>query len=192
MPDRKQDSTALFILGALGLFLLSKPAINKGVEKVLNYENDSYLDNLHPDLKKRFQNLINEIEKLGFRVLITSGYRSFEKQAKLKEENASNAAAGFSLHNYGAAIDINLQKGFKLLTKKTDKRIWLDSGVPQLAKKLGFIWGGDLSGYYDPVHFAIKYDTKQLYARALKQYGNDPRKIQGNKVSLSGLTNFIL
>lgn len=192
MPDRKQDSTALLILGALSLYFLSRPVINKSVEKILNYENDSYLENLHPEIKKRFQNLINEIEKLGFRVLITSGYRSFSKQAELKAQNASNAAAGYSLHNYGLAIDINLQKGFQLLTKKTDKKIWLESGVPQLAKKLGFIWGGDITGYYDPVHFAIKYDTKQLYTRALKQYGNDPRKIQGNKVSLSGLINFIL
>lgn len=170
-----------------------KKAVKKVVEKVtdvlLKPEQEAFLSQLHPSVQKKFRQLINAIEaETGYSVVVTSGYRSFQKQIGLKAENSSNAAPGLSYHNYGLAIDMNLARNGRIEIKKdSTKKAWIDSGVVAIAKKLGFRWGGDsFSGYYDPVHFDLGgVDTKKLYAKALAQFGNDPNKIIGNQVSLT-------
>lgn len=166
-----------------------KKAVKVVTDVLLKPEQEVFISNLHPSVQNKFRQLISAIEKeTGYSVVVTSGYRSFQKQLGLKAQNASNASAGFSQHNYGLALDINLARNGRIeLNKQSDKKAWLDTGVVAIAKRLGFRWGGEsFNGYYDPVHFDTgAIDTKKLYAKALAQFGNDPNKIIGNQVSIT-------
>jgi hypothetical protein len=119
------------------------------------------IEKLHPKFKDKASEFFARVEKeKGLRMIGISGLRTFEEQAKLKKDNASNASPGMSDHNYGAAIDVNVidpKTGKNILMKASSKADWEKSGIPALAKSMGMIWGGDaFSGYYDPVHFAYQ------------------------------------
>ncbi len=119
------------------------------------------IDKLHPKFQPIASQFFARVEKeLGLRMFGTSGYRTFEEQAALKAQNASNAAAGLSDHNYGFAIDVNVvdpKTGKIILKKESSSADWEKSGIVKIAKSMGMTWGGDaFSGYHDPVHFALK------------------------------------
>lgn len=123
--------------------------------------NNNHIISLMCLTRSRFAELVQHIEDSGYEVIITSSYRTSEKQQELYKQlkNQENGrAAKKSKHEYGIAIDINLKKGSKLWKKSTAKSEWEATGVPGLAKKLGFRWGGDFSGNFDPVHFDLGKD----------------------------------
>jgi D-alanyl-D-alanine dipeptidase len=160
--------------------------VNEGINKQYASANKTYIDNLNPVAKSRFTNFINDIISLGYGVVISSGYRDSAKQAKLKKENSKNASAGFSTHEYGLALDLNLVKDGKWLNKNTPLSDWIKTGIIDIAKKkYNMRWGGEFTGYLDPIHFDMgkDYDVNKLYAQAIKIY-KTPDKIQGNKLNL--------
>ncbi len=157
----------------------------KIISFMLNKEQEYFINDLHESGKKKITDFIAKTQARGYRVIITTGYRSFEKQVELKKENSKNASPGLSMHNYGLAIDINLQRGTELWRKRDTKEKWIQTGIPQMAKNMGLFWGGDFKTYHDPVHFEIDMDGAKLLAQAKKQFGNDPNKIQGNKVLIT-------
>lgn len=196
MANRVKSNTLLIIASILticvvGVILYFR---NKSFEKfidtvsglnlILSAQHESFIKDLHPSYQARFRQFIKAVEDSGWKVIITSGYRSFAKQAELKRQNPKNAAPGRSRHNYGIAIDINAQSGSKWLRKASSRQAWLDSGIPQIAEKMGMKWGGNFNNYWDPVHFEIPLDVNRLVAQAQKQFGNDPTKVQGNKVEI--------
>lgn len=190
--SRGNNGGGLLVLGLAALFILSrkketKDVIKKTLEKVSDtgakINNSSYLEELHPVARKKFEKFLNEIiAYTGFSPIITSGYRSFEKQAQLKRENAKNAAPGTSKHNFGLAIDINLLKNGRLIRKSSPKKEWLDSGVISIANRNGLNWGGEFKNYYDPVHFEVDFPTSKLLELKKKQ------GLPGNKLQIPGLT----
>lgn len=108
--------------------------------------------------KARFLDLINKINMSGYSVTVTSGVRTFAEQARLKRQNSKNAAAGTSRHERGLAIDINIRNisTGQVYLKRSNRQQWLSTGIPQLGKSLGFIWGGDaFANYWDPIHFEL-------------------------------------
>ncbi len=117
--------------------------------------NKEVVENLHPDAVPRFKDFLSKVEKeLGYVAIATSGYRSWEEQKKLKAQDSRNASAGNSSHNYGFALDVNFMKdGVNVLKKATDTSKWQKSGILDLAKDMGFLWGGTFEGYPDRVHF---------------------------------------
>ena len=199
--SKKENLSCLLLFAGVGFLLFTdkgKKIISETSEKgdqavkfFLNMDHKLFINDLNPAVQNKFTNLIQAIQDRGYNVLITSGYRSFKKQSDLHQENKKNAKPGYSLHNYGLAIDLNLQKGVKLWKKNTDRQAWIDTGIPDLAKKLGFRWGGDFKSYYDPIHFDINYDTTKLLSQAKNKFGSDPGMIKGNQVSLAGLVSFI-
>jgi len=152
---------------------------------ILSKEQEYFIKDLHPKAQDIFRKFIKLIEAKGYNVIINSGYRTFSEQSKLKKENSKNATPGSSMHNYGFAIDINLQKGTGLWKKEDSDEHWLKTGVPQLAKELGLRWGGDYKGYQDAVHFDIAMDAGKLLTLAYKQFGTNPENIRGNEVQLT-------
>ena len=141
-----------------------------------SYFNDKYrwhkdtntkdvVNKLHPLFRGKVAEFFSKIEdELGLTAYATSGYRTFQKQAELHKQNSQNAKAGFSSHNFGYAIDINVKnKDGNIFLKKADtSKKWRDSGVVPLSEKLGLSWGGDgnFGTYHDPVHFDIKPNNK--------------------------------
>jgi hypothetical protein len=163
-------------------------AVQSGVSYVLNAQQEAFIRDLHPQYQNLFRAFIKRVQdETGYTVIATSGYRSFGKQQDLKNENASNASPGYSLHNYGLSLDLNAVKGNVWLRKSTPKAAWLNSGIVAIAKSMGLEWGGEIfSTYYDPVHFQVPgYNTATLFARAKQMFGSDPYKIIGNQVNLT-------
>ena len=122
----------------------------------VNRHNQPYLDELGAN-QAAFEELVHEIHaQTPYLVLITSGYRTKEHQARLHARNPKNAKPGRSLHEHRRAIDLNLISWRGLIRKGDSKARWKATQVPEIAKELGFRWGGDFKNYYDPVHFDLK------------------------------------
>lgn len=190
--NRTLKITLLVTGGVLLLGYVYRRQIKAGAKVIVNYafskEQNLFLDELHPDYRDVFKKFIAEIETTTpYKVLVTSGNRTFQKQAQLHKENSSNAKAGKSMHNYGLAIDINLvsKKDGSLIRKSDSSETWEKTGVVNIAKKLGLTWGGkgQFGSYHDPVHFEIDKDGSKLYAQAIKQFGIES-KVIGNQVKL--------
>ena len=185
-------SIALAILLVLGLlvWLLARSPKDVPIVKSAplgDEKQEIYLPYLHEKAKDKFRAFIRKVEKdTGWKVIITSGYRTFAKQAELKAKDSRNATPGHSYHNYGMAIDINLEKDGKKLRMASPKNEWLATGVPAIAESMNFVWGGGFPNYHDPVHFDLRkfYDMATLRSKATAQFGNDHKKIQGNLVKL--------
>ena len=160
--------------------------MRQAVDYVFTTEQESYLEELHQDGERDFRLLIKEIEEeTGYKVIITSGYRSFAKQAELDRQNGKNANPGYSYHNYGLAIDINAVKPGTWLRKSTSIELWEASGIPEIIRNNGFRWGGDFKSYYDPVHIDLpleKVATLKRYAELQFGSGSNWNNYQGNKV----------
>jgi hypothetical protein len=118
----------------------------------------SIIEKLHPKFRNKVAELFSRAEQeLGLILFATSGYRTFAEQVALYNQNHSNAKAGYSSHNFGFAVDLNVKKNGKLyLTKSSSNEAWKKSGLVDLAKKIGIDWVGDFGSYHDPVHFFIK------------------------------------
>lgn len=126
-----------------------------------NSVTEGHLSSLMCIVRDRFETLISAIEERGYTVIVTSSYRSAAKQAELYKDKSmhksSIAKPGKSQHQVRIAIDINIKKDGKQWMKGTKKQDWEATGIPELAKNLGFRWGGNFSKY-DPVHFDLKDD----------------------------------
>jgi D-alanyl-D-alanine carboxypeptidase len=132
---------------------------NDSLKWYRNQQSRDKIENMHPKARAKFKEFLSRVEKeLGLQVLITSGYRTWEHQARLKKENPSNASAGNSSHNYGFALDVNVMdaNGNIILRKASSTSQWKNSGIVDIAKQMGFKWGGDFSSYHDPIHFYLE------------------------------------
>ncbi|MBP3040336.1 M15 family metallopeptidase [Bacillaceae bacterium Marseille-Q3522] len=122
---------------------------------------------LHPVVAENRDKLVERANAIGISIVITDDFRSFEEQDKLYAQGrttegniVTNAEAGESLHNYGLAIDFALQlaSGEVIWDMEYDgnhngKSDWLE--VVDIAKELGFEWGGDWSGFKDYPHLQM-------------------------------------
>jgi hypothetical protein len=149
----------------------------KDVKPIDSANDEAYIKRLHPKFRNLARALINRVEdKLGLKMFITSGYRTYEEQARLHAQNPNNAKPGVSSHNFGFAFDVNVRnkQGDLILTKSSSSKKWKDAGVVDVAKELGMLWGGDglFGNYHDPVHFFIKPNGKStVNLAALKEKG---------------------
>lgn len=181
MPAKKTNNKYVpYLIGGALLWLLYT---NRNT--LLSVTNQEIINGLHPDFRPTAEELCDFAIQHGYTPILTSGYRSFGKQALLRRQDSRNAKPGRSMHNYGLAFDANFQKGTTFLRKASSKEAWLASGIPQKAKALGLRWGGDFTGYPDHVHFEKHHNPDQLIAQATKQFGSDPNKVIGNQVLLT-------
>lgn len=162
MEARKRNT--IIIVSSLAILLTIGVIIYVNTDDKLRFPKDAKwsqeknavaeVERLHPKLRQRFADFFTDVEKLGYSVIITDGFRSKAEQAGLKGDNNSNASAGLSDHEYGFAVDVNIKKdGKSILKKASSTQDWIKSGVVGVAKKHGFKWGGDFSNYHDPIHF---------------------------------------
>jgi len=119
------------------------------------------LEGLHPTVKQAAEKLLEECKRRNINVVITEGYRSFERQAELYARGrttpgniVTNARPGESYHNYGLAIDYALKDKNGKVYWNVDKD-WLS--VAEIGKSLGFSWGGDWKGFKDYPHLEMTF-----------------------------------
>lgn len=152
------------------------------------------ISDLDPVAQKPIQSFIDELNKKGYSVILTSAYRSIAKQKSVS--SSVKAKAGYSPHNFGLAIDLNLKWKNKdgteqMLKMKDSKQEWEKvigpNGVVPY-KNFNLRWGGTFKRY-DPVHFdvyplldvpgksGVKADKDPAaFANALRQKAGDEDK----------------
>ncbi len=124
---------------------------------------------LHPVVKERSNQLIQHSAKKGIVIVVTDGFRSAEEQDRLYDKGRTAegnivtfAKGGESYHNYGLAIDFALKtpSGNVIWDRQYDgnkngKADWTE--VVEMAKALGFEWGGDWAKFKDYPHLQMNF-----------------------------------
>jgi peptidoglycan L-alanyl-D-glutamate endopeptidase CwlK len=113
------------------------------------------LEDLHPLIAAKAQQLIGLAQTGGIEILVTSTLRSFEEQAELfaigrtkPGKKVTDAEPGKSWHNFGLAFDVVPLVNGKAIF---DSPFW--SRIGELGKQAGLVWGGDFHSFKDKPHF---------------------------------------
>ncbi|MBY0149266.1 M15 family metallopeptidase [Neobacillus niacini] len=157
----------LFI--AFIIFFLIKNPLGLNFLNRLTMESDDLPTELHPVVKERSNQLIQQSAEKGIVILITDDFRSMEDQNALYEKGRSSegsivthARGGESFHNFGLAIDFaiktpdeNIIWDMQYDGNQNGKSDWNE--VVELAKALGFEWGGDWAQFKDYPHLQMNF-----------------------------------
>ena len=188
---------------------------------ILSPEQREIIENLNitPGVQEKFEEFVLQIQDTtDYVVLITNGYRSVEKQVELVNnfqetgKDPRPAIPGKSLHQYGLAIDINLRgSDGKLISTESSDEEWRETGVVDIANRLGLRWGGNFKNNDDPIHFDLakvgQYDhdkdkdllipfaASQKISRLVKNiesldqvsrsFKRDMKRVEGNEVNFN-------
>lgn len=123
----------------------------------------------HPIVQERSNQLIQQAADKGIVMVITDGFRSSDDQDRLFEKGrtaagtiVTNAKGGESYHNYGLAIDFALKApsgeviwDMQFDGNKNGAADWTE--VVEMAKALGFQWGGDWVQFKDYPHLEMGF-----------------------------------
>lgn len=109
---------------------------------------------LYPAVAAKRDQLVAIMAAVGFPVVVTDEYRTFEEQDALYAQGrtkpgsiVTNAKGGESLHNFRCAFDVAFKKG---------NGVSYDGDFVMLGKVgkiLGLEWGGDWTSFVDKPHF---------------------------------------
>lgn len=153
------------------------------------------IETAHPKIREELKQIYTEIcQALQGRAICRFAYviRTFDEQKALYAQGrtkmfdangkrlgiVTNAAAGWSLHNYGLAADIVLlvdadnNGTFESASwdtvkdfDKDNKADWME--IVSIFKRYGWTWGGDFKSIKDKPHFEkpLGYTIKQLLAK---------------------------
>ncbi|WP_067726372.1 M15 family metallopeptidase [Oceanobacillus damuensis] len=125
---------------------------------------------LHPIVEENKNILVEMAEERNIDIVITDETRSIERQDQLYEQGRSrngnivtNARGGESYHNYGLAIDYALKNDAGEIIwdihydgNGNGESDWFE--VAEIAKDLGFEWGGDWGSFKDYPHLQMTFD----------------------------------
>ena len=130
---------------------------------------DELPDVLHPVVEEKAETLIEKAAEEDIDIKITDGFRSikeqdglFSKGRSLPGQIVTNAQGGESYHNYGLAIDYALEVDGEATWdldydgNDNGESDWFE--VADIAKDLGFEWGGDWDGFKDYPHLEMNFD----------------------------------
>ncbi|MFZ7942888.1 MULTISPECIES: M15 family metallopeptidase [Bacillaceae] len=160
------SSIYLFLLALIAILFFT--IFLKDTEPKITHS-DSYPTELHPIVQERSNELIQQAAKKGIVIVITDGFRSAEDQDRLYEKGRTSegtivtyAKGGQSYHNFGLAIDFALKtpSGNVVWDMQYDgnqngKADWTE--VVNMAKTLGFEWGGDWAKFKDYPHLEMNF-----------------------------------
>ena len=109
------------------------------------------IQGLKPRMKEILIKMNEKAKELGYDLVLSSAYRSHQKQKDLKRDMPTIAASPYkSAHEYGVAIDICLYKNGKKVSVKD---------VPEFAQysqSLGLTWGENWTKHKkEPWHFNL-------------------------------------
>ena len=158
----------LFAFVAYQSFLLKgNPGSSDQVEYEVNAE--TLPTQLHPIVAEKVGILLEKTAEREIIILITDDYHSFEEQDKLYDKGrrtpgnvVTHSEGGESYHNYGLAVDfaLQLENGDVIWNTEYDgngngQSDWFE--VAEIAKELGFQWGGDWRSFIDYPHLQMDF-----------------------------------
>lgn len=117
---------------------------------------------LDPKCRERFEQFTllakATAATFGCDYIMISGHRTWEEQDALfaKRPKVTDAAGGYSNHNFGIAADFGVFRG-KAYLDESDAAIarQVHEACAVHARRLGFEWGGDWKTFKDYPHFEI-------------------------------------
>ncbi len=129
------------------------------------------MQRLTPDTAARWQQMVEAASSDGVRLLMVSGFRSFDYQAQLIRNKLEagqsidevlevNAAPGFSQHHTGGAVDI-ATPGSRPLTEEfeeSDAFAWLGINAGDFGFSMTYPRGNPFGIIYEPWHWAVEID----------------------------------
>ncbi|MNO74582.1 Peptidoglycan L-alanyl-D-glutamate endopeptidase CwlK precursor [compost metagenome] len=134
----------------------------------------SKLTGLHPVVRQATERLIERSFARGVPILITQGLRTIAEQDALYAQGrtkpgqiVTQARGGYSNHNFGVAIDFCLLLPDGKSVSWTVAKEWMT--VVDIAKALGFEWGGDWKSFKDYPHFEMCFSLTTAQYRSGKQ-----------------------
>jgi peptidoglycan LD-endopeptidase CwlK len=148
-----------FIQNPLGFNLLNR----------LTIDSADLPTELHPHVKEQSNQLIQQSAAKGIVIVITDDFRSMEDQDVLYEKGRSaegsivtHARGGESFHNFGLAIDFAIKTPSENVIwdmqydgNQNGQSDWNE--VVEVAKTLGFEWGGDWAQFKDYPHLQMNF-----------------------------------
>ena len=171
--------TALLIL----LLTKGKTIMEETISKVWDYHSERRIKTLHPSVRELVRDFINEAERQGIKLRVTSALRTHADQAKLYAKGRTEpgnvvtwAEPGESYHNYGLAVDV--------VEIRDGAAIWNNEKWPQIGqmgKSFGFEWGGDWQGKIDKPHFQMTFGNNIAMLQNKYNAGN----FEGDFVALA-------
>ncbi|WP_337033185.1 M15 family metallopeptidase [Paenibacillus illinoisensis] len=140
------------------------------------------LAGVNPVIRQLGEALIERCYNKGIWVLITQGLRTYREQDDLYAQGrtkpgsiVTNVKGGYSIHNFGFAIDYALLlkdgKTASWDTKRDDNQDHRADflQVAEEAKALGFEWGGDWKSFVDMPHLQMVFGLTTAQFRAGKR-----------------------
>ncbi|MCL6573036.1 MAG: M15 family metallopeptidase [Bacillus sp. (in: Bacteria)] len=160
--------TFLLLLIAILFYNLFLKEFNPLTETKIIHS-DSLPTEIHPIVQERSNQLLQQAADKGIVIVITDSFRSVEDQDRLYEKGRSaegnivtHAKGAESYHNFGLAIDFALKtpSGNVVWDLNYDRNEngrddWTE--VVDMAKALGFEWGGDWDQFKDYPHLQMDF-----------------------------------
>lgn len=149
---------------------ITSPKITSDSATNENSEDKPQTDALHPKVAEKANILKEKAEEKDITIQITDGFRTHEEQDALYAQGrtesgniVTNARGGESYHNYGLAVDFAVEADVEVIWdvsydgNDNGKSDWEE--VAEIAKDLGFTWGGDWEDFKDYPHLQMDFDT---------------------------------
>lgn len=169
MKRNRKGKVIFTLFIALIIYFLIKNPLGLDFLNRLTMESDDLPTELHPVVKERSNQLIQQSAAKGIVIVITDDFRSMEDQDALYEKGRSaegnivtHARGGESFHNFGLAIDFAIKTPTENIIwdmqydgNQNGKSDWNE--VVELAKELGFEWGGDWASFKDYPHLQMNF-----------------------------------
>jgi peptidoglycan LD-endopeptidase CwlK len=118
-------------------------------------KNSRAIDDLRPGTAEKCRRFIEECDKAGIDVIITSTLRDTESQNALYAQGrtapgakVTNVKGGHSFHNYGVAFDFVPVVNGKAVWDDGD--LWTRCGY--IGEQCGLEWGGSWDSFVDKPH----------------------------------------
>jgi peptidoglycan L-alanyl-D-glutamate endopeptidase CwlK len=157
----------------------------------MNARSEAALATVNPVLADKIRDAADELAATGMYLLVVSGLRTAAEQDALyakgrngsTEKIVTHAKAGYSMHNYGLAVDV-----VPYLSGETGEVNW-DAKTPQFntmvaaLKAQGLVWGGDWITLKDDDHFQMPGMPDTPNDRMRADYGT------GDQAALSAIWN---
>lgn len=126
------------------------------------------MQRLAPQAARKWQQMAASAEREGIRLLLVSGFRSFDYQAELIRKKLVqgqliaeilrvNAAPGFSQHHTGLAVDI-ATPGSRPLTEEfehSDAFLWLQANAAGFGFSMTYPRDNPWGFIYEPWHWSL-------------------------------------